>query len=38
MAVLVVGKVLAGAGEGGTAFVKTVGVVNLFAAGLSEKT
>ena len=37
MAVLIVGEVLAGAGERGTAFVKTVGVVNLFAAGLSEK-
>lgn len=37
MAVLVVGEVLAGTGERGTAFVKTVGVVNLFAAGLSEE-
>lgn len=34
MAVFFMGEVVAGFGERGTAVVETIGVVNLFAAGL----
>lgn len=37
MAVFFLGEVFAGVGERGTAAVETVGVVNLFAAGLRGK-
>ncbi len=37
MTVFLVGKVIAGFGERGTAAMKAIGVVNLFAAGLRGK-
>lgn len=37
MAVLFVRELFAGAGKRGTAFVKTIGVVNLFATGLKQE-
>ena len=38
MAVFFVREVFAGVDERGTSAVETIGVVNLFAAGLREKT